>query len=355
MKLFKNFNQHVPLFFQSVYDLFTGAIPYVGYPENKNLGDVELLNIAKKHLPYKRYAYNVGKRGRYVRLAVGRNKYFIVGGGTLMFSRQILDECLILTNLGLVPIFMGTGSGEVILDVETVALDWKEVLSKSPFLGVRGEFTIRALKKIGIDGQLCGDLGYLLNLDFEKPSNFENYVVITPRSIRPTVYEYYEEDFETRKKLKFLIEQLINKGIRVIVNAVSIDDYKVVKAWVKSIRGPIEYIEYNDDFQKYVDLLSKARLLVSMRMHPGIFALAMGVFPFELDGRIKFKDSFSLIENESEDSYCLIDPSSITAEALTSKVLEKYYSENDDTRLHRFKLVSKLAQLQRSYCKSLPT
>ena len=78
---------------KSFYDSIKGAIPYLGYPANGNLGDVELFNLASKYLPFKAYSSGVPYRGRYIGLATGRHKYFLVGGGTLMFSPQILSEC----------------------------------------------------------------------------------------------------------------------------------------------------------------------------------------------------------------------------------------------------------------------
>ena len=192
--------------------------------------------------------------------------------------------------------FLGTGASYLPKD-ERLIERWKKVLAQSPLLAVRGKHSKQALDGLGFDAKICGDLGYLLNLEIDKPATSEDYIVITPRSIRPTIYELYEGDFELRRKLADVIDSCLEAGIKIIVYSVSVDDYSVIRGWVKKWQGRVEYKEYNGDFEEYCNVLSKAKVLMSMRMHPGIFALSLGVMPIELDKRVKFRDSFSLFDD----------------------------------------------------------
>ncbi|MBL7860724.1 MAG: polysaccharide pyruvyl transferase family protein [Cyclobacteriaceae bacterium] len=353
MQIFNSVKLNTNLLVRSLQDYVWGTVPYMGYPANSNLGDVELFNLAKKYLPFKSFSSTIPDRGRYVKLAAARHHYFLVGGGTLMFSEDILRKCEIMIQNGSVPIFMGTGVGDLPKN-ESLVNRWINILKQSPVRAVRGTYSFETLKKLGVESSICGDLGYLLNLEFETPVPDQGYIVIVPRSIRPSAYHLFSEDFEIRKKLEVLIDNLLSKGIKVIVYAVSEDDYPVTRGWIASRKSLVEYREYANNFNEFNRVLSQARVLVSMRMHPGIFSLSMGVLPIELDNRVKYTDSFSLFNNDGGLKMVdLIDPSSIAATALVDRVLEQYQAENQETRRNRFDAVRPVAVKQKEFCESL--
>jgi hypothetical protein len=338
---------------QSFYDNLKGAIPYLGYPVNQNLGDVELFNLARKYLPFNAYSFGVAARGRYAPLAIGKNKYFLVGGGTLIFSTDILEESERLIGRGLKPLFLGTGAGDLPKEQQFLSR-WISVMKESPMLAVRGKYTAETLRSLGLAPTIIGDLGYLINLKMDSPRDGSNHVVIVPRSIRPTTYSLFADDFEIRKKLTGVINVLLEQGVRVVIHSVSVDDYPVIRGWVKAWHNKVEYKEYNNSFDDFIGDIATARLTVNMRMHPGIFAFGVGTLPIMLDRRVKFKDSFSLFgDDKIKQLYHVIDPIATSETEITDLVSRCYHQENSSIRSNRFEAVRQFALDQKRLCTSI--
>ena len=191
-------SKHLKLHYRAaklgIRDLVNGITPYVGYHHNKNLGDVELFNLTRELYKGKELATDILKRGPYFSLSkVTSANYYLVGGGTLIFADNVLRACNWLNKAALKPVFLGTG----VLDrlPEKKQLDqWLEIFSGAKYLGVRGHISQEILQKIGVKSEILGDLGFLVNLQLDEPLPSNGEVVIVPRSIRLSYYEYFEKD-----------------------------------------------------------------------------------------------------------------------------------------------------------------
>ena len=105
----------------------------------------------------------------------------------------------------------------------------------------------------------------------------------------------------------------------------------LVNGWLKTVVD-VEYVQYDNNYQNFKDCIVDAGCLISMRMHPGIFASAYGVPTILLDQRHKFFDSFSPVESEVVQ---IMDPEKLDAETLVQHVRSNL-SESHQDRMHRF-------------------
>lgn len=344
--MLKAIQQNVKNLSKSMVERMGNYTPYVGYHDNTNLGDVELFNLVQKYTGTKRYSFRAHRRGRYSKFALGHGGYCQVGGGTLMFADNIWKELHFLQRLNYTPIFLGTGVGATLPPKDKYD-QWKEVLLKSEVY-VRGQHSQQMLQKMDIESEIVGDLAYLANLDEEGPQKMDDYVIIIPRSIRPSNYPLFAKDFQIRDKLGYILEQLIEKGIKVRIFSASIDDHTVARGWAK-LFPKVPYLEYNNNYAECMSWFKQARLIVSMRMHPGILAFSFGVKPIELDSRVKYFDSFSVFP-QVDRLFQLIPPESHSKEEILAEVLNSYNNEQVAHREERFQIVRELALKQQNFC-----
>jgi polysaccharide pyruvyl transferase WcaK-like protein len=339
---------HYKYLTQSIREASRKAVPYVGYAANANLGDVELFNLFAHYSGMENFSFDIWRRGRYANLSLKGQKIALVGGGTLIYSPEILRELEFLIKRGVNPLFLGTGVPDKYPDEVTLER-WKLLFKDAEEIWVRGHHSYKMMKDIGVQAEILGDLGYMLNLQSEEVQNHRDYAVLVLRAIRPTDYRLFSQDFHTRELVRQLAEKLKADGIEVKILAVSIDDYPTTRSMVKSHFYGFEYIEYHGDFKAISDLLAGARVVTSMRLHPGIFALANGTRVIELEARQKFHDSFNVFPDD-DTYYNIMDPRTLSIESLYGKVKELWEKETNEARRQRFNSVRELALKQKAFC-----
>ncbi|MDH3711004.1 MAG: polysaccharide pyruvyl transferase family protein [Cyclobacteriaceae bacterium] len=331
-----------------VMDLIKGVTPYVGYYQNHNLGDVELYKIVKGFYRGKKIVPDVRNRGKYFNISKIRSKdQYLVGGGTLIFAKNILKACEWLSKYDMKPVFLGTGALDTPPQGEELER-WLKIFQQASYIGVRGTISQKILKDLGVQSEVLGDLAFLVNLEQESPLASNNEVVIVPRSIRPSYYEYFEKDMSTRRLLGEFVERCLQEKIPVKILCVCGDDAPIIRGWLESIPA-VTYLEYENEFDLFKDTVMASGCLVSMRMHPGIFAAAWGVPTILLDQRHKFFDSFSPLDNPVAD---ILDPESLPVTELLQRVKQKL-NESMQNRLERFELVRPLALKQQKFFMNL--
>ena len=327
-------------------DWRSNSLPYVGVPHNGNVGDEELFRIAQRAIVTPNLATEPKKRGRYVRLSVmGSSGHYMIGGGSLIFGPHLLKQCERLNQYGGSPILIGTGCTNFPED-PAMQQRWANVLRSSPLLGVRGQYSKACLQRLGVEAEIVGDFGYWLNLDLEKARTPADYVVINARSIASKLIpELGQRDAHIREQLIPVVEHLSKRNIPIVVISAYISaDHKAVEEWVATLPCDVKLVLYQGDFTEMAELLQKARALVTMRMHPGIFAAAYGTPAIMLDNRAKYDDSLSPVPRAAT----LLDPDTLNSQLLIQH-LEAALAESMAQRQARFDEVRQLALRQQAY------
>jgi polysaccharide pyruvyl transferase WcaK-like protein len=188
----------------------------------------------------------------------------------------------------------------------------------------------------------------LLNLDLAEPKAPGDYVVINVRSLPRVLGSLHEQDCQTRSLLNQLAAALALDGLRILFYSASADDHLVVQGWAREMPYKDDLRYYWGDFKEFAVITQRARAMITMRMHPGIFAAAFGVPVVAIDNRPKHSDSFQPMG----DFVKLLDPVGLTIETLLD-FARTAASENQERRRERFTLARQLALRQKAYCKTL--
>jgi polysaccharide pyruvyl transferase WcaK-like protein len=324
-------------------DLVYGITPYMGFPNNGNIGDEFLYILAQRYLSRANFVYDLATRGKFIQLSLKRSKgYYLVGGGTLLFGKDLLPKFKNYSKLGLKPILWGTGSRELHPDY-TDQEGWKSVLSCAVG-SVRGHITADSFHKLGVDVNVIGDMGFLVSLNCNMMKPTEDYVVIVPRLVNRRNRDLHNRDLQRLSMLTLLIEKLYALGSKIIIYMPSKDDLKYLSQWLNTV-GNFSIIQYAGDAQTYLMLAQKASLIVTMRMHPGIFGYALGVPIIFLESRSKYHDAISILENKP----ALVDVDNFSDESLL-QLAEELIGESFESRVARYKTAKSIAQKQVDYC-----
>ena len=345
--MFNRINAHRQAFSLAVTDWHHHRLPYIGVPHNGNVGDEELFRIAQRYLGVEQFATEPQKRGRYVWLTLkGVSNHFVIGGGSLIFSRQLLGQCERLIHLGGRPILIGTGCTDF-PDSQADQKRWATVLHHAELRGVRGKYSQQCFARLGLQANIVGDFGYLVNLDLATAPAPADYVVINIRNIRShNKPELGHRDAQIRQLFQPVMAYLAAHNIPVVVASAYISaDHQTAREWAAQFDTPLRLVLYDGTYEPFADVLQNARAVITMRMHPGIFAAAYGTPTIMLDNRSKYFDSISPVPNV----ITLLDPETVT-EAQLLQQLEEMLAEPFVNRQHRFQTVQQLAQTQADYC-----
>jgi len=323
-------------------------IPYVGHPNNSNLGDKVLYQLCLQYLGNK--IWIPWKQRNRVRdhFATLRAKYFIVGGGSLLFTDPTLDKIQRWIDYGKRPLLFGTGSRDLDISNQVRCDIWRtNLIAPNIIHGVRGLFTQKYLNKIGVVSQAIGDPGFLVNLKYPRTPEPENYIVISPRLNSSTTLS--EVDGRSVKLLYDYLKNLDQRKLKVKIFPASSEDLGVC-AYLHACFPQTELVPNgnNQEIPDHLNVLSKAKLVISVRMHTGIFALAGGTPVIYLENRSKYKDTLSVIPNIST----LMDPVLISSDQLIDRA-ENYLNESFSKRTQRFKTIRNLATHQMKYLNQL--
>lgn len=321
-------------------DYLQGAVPYVGLSNNGNFGDEELFRLAKIYL-----SKTLIPDYRHSKYSLIRSQYFILGGGSILFSPSTLRTCEKLSAMGKKIIVWGSGHAGLPMDATTISR-WRKVLIDHKLIGVRGYITHNYLSKMGISSNCIGDMGFLVNLEFEHAPIPREYIAINARAI-PKI-GLSEEDQKTRGLLHDLIWDLVHKGNKLkILSVFRGVDHPVIAEWASDFPNQVETIYYDKNANIIKDVLAHAKALVTMRMHPSIISIAYGTPTVVIDTRDKYKDTFSMIPEEVK----LV--SSRISLAELRDIIISYTSESQRQRQDRFLRIRALAKSQKDFCNQI--
>ncbi len=331
----------------AIDDLLHRAVPYVAYPNNGNLGDEVLYHLASSHIltgnrlvPFSRFDHRSAKASAFI-----AKRLFILGGGTLLFEKQIERLFARLISAGAHPLLFGTGSRDIPTD-EQLLESWVAVLKAAPLRGVRGYQTQKELHKLGIESEVVGDMAFLTNLDISQPVEPEDYVVLSIRFTKQTS-DLYQSDMDRYAMLPRLVAALKDLGYKVILYSTATSEHEANEKFMhESLGGIVDgLVKYDGTLESFKHLVTKAKALITMRMHPAIFACSWGVPSIALERRSKYEDALSVVPNEFQ----ILDPRETTFEQLLA-ASESLINESYARRKQRFDTVRKLTEVQKDYC-----
>lgn len=328
----------------SLKDAVYGFTPYVGYPKNGNIGDEHLYHLALRYLKPANLIYDMFTRGRLLKVSLlGSKGYYLVGGGSLIFGKDFISKFERLSSLGFSPIFWGTGSRELPTD-QNQQKHWNSLLKEAQG-GVRGVLTQQCFQKIGLNVEVIGDTGFLINLDFDTNDFAEDYVVIIPRLIPFRNALLHALDLKRLDYLKDLVDKLASLGVKIVVYLPCMEDAPDLQLWLSTMKTIVHIQVYNGEIDPFIKLVRGAKAVVSMRLHPGIFAYALGTPTAFIEARDKYFDAISILS----DKPAMMDVNKFSKEELLKHVVD-LLQEDLEMRKERFRSVRTIAlnQLERS-------
>lgn len=314
-------------------------IPYIGHPSNGNMGDEVLFQMcetildASLWIPWKKKDLL-----RDLLVTLG-SKRFILGGGSLLFTESSFDKIERWKKLRKIPVLFGTGSREIDHLSDDQKKGWRKLLEESNQLGVRGTLTKERLSSIGIESQVIGDPGFSISLRLKDSVN-ENYIVICPRLISSPALS--EIDSNAVALLSRYIAEFPVTGPEIIIFSACYQDIAVCRLLAKC-NPKVKVVEYENtkNSDSYFKLLMRASLVITMRMHPGIFAIAGGAPVIFLEKRSKYFDTVSVIPDNDN----VLDPTNTSLSEL-NEISQHLLTEKSSARTKRLQVVKELALKQ---------
>jgi len=176
----------------------------------------------------------------------------------------------------------------------------KYVLKNAISISTRERTSYNHIKSMGLNPKLTFDLGFLLKPKKTKLPTKKKFIAIVPARLKGNKNEKYNK--KTIAHLIKAVEYIKNKYKKDIIILADVTDKQhndAISAWKianhfskkdKRIRV-VENLDANE--MKYV--IGKSQLLISMRMHPGIFAFGSLVPVIGLSYGPKFAGVFDLV------------------------------------------------------------
>lgn len=291
----------------AAHNQFDGYIGWVGYG---NLGDEALYEAHRLLFPALNFMpFRVTKPTRLFSALTGRTiplRAAVLGGGTLINQSEIwLRQTRYAINMG-VPVFcMGTGVASHnfwkyhpgVHDTQRL-YDWKDVLSKFVFVGVRGPESLSLLKAKGIDAEIVGDTAFSLPFSSAKSNRtFKKVVGINVGINAETAMWGNSQLFLL--EIKKTVIKLLEDGFEVRLLPVWAKDVAVsldVQQWVNSKRCRV--IKAYDNYLMYADQVKKCDIFIGQKLHATIFATINNVPSIMLEYRPKCLDYMMSINME---------------------------------------------------------
>jgi hypothetical protein len=309
-------------YFQS-YIFNKKRIGYLGWLGHKNLGDDVLFEAFEKifqplfsMVPYSQRISTMEEK-----LGIKLFDTACLGGGTLIFTafltnfKKMVDNCKysFILGSGVIDSYCGK-----LMDVHWNPIDWREVLSKVNFIGVRGPLSQDLLANIGINSSIVGDTALLFSKDSFLPKKRNKHIMI---------------NIGTSFKYGFGNKQSIINNVIEISKVLLKDNWSISLVYVApEDRDPtlhlyrslgnhrVQLIDSHLGLDSYLKLASEVDILLGMKLHSVILAhcvgtpsIIMGYQPKCLD----YMESFKLSQ------YCHMT-NNLSAKTITNQIYEIY-------------------------------
>ncbi|OQZ00515.1 MAG: hypothetical protein B6D41_00020 [Chloroflexi bacterium UTCFX4] len=323
------------------------SVPYIGLATNGNLGDEYLYHLACRYLR-RNLEYRFPSRNISFKIAFwNANQQYVFGGGSLLFDNGELRKLERLYLMGMHLTLWGTGSRDLPEDNDQ-RRRWASILRSAIITGVRGHITAQSLRVIGIESEIVGDMGFLINLEAQKVCNPTDVVLINPRLIPERNKIIHVQDLSRLAALADIITKLYAQGLEIIIYIADKQDSKSLGYWLNTLAVPVRVFAYDGKIDTFLNLISTARAMISMKMHPGLFAIALGVPTLFLESRSKYYDALSCLPESGQ----VADITEYSSHEL-GRISLGWANEHFSVRSTRFAQARKLAIQQQTFCKKV--
>lgn len=330
---------------------------YIGCIGHENLGDEVVYDAIQKVLGREFYLYPIfyvkPSSGKYLRrLIVKKPDVIILGGGTLI-RKKISESYLRLFYkyhqkypLAKLAVY-GSGVGDTHLAAQigfpTDVQNWKYILNKCKFIGVRGELSKKVLEedwKVTTEINILHDPALYFKKEKLKPKKKQKKIAINFCDMGGRLYGLDQAALETFAQN--IIRALLAQGWNIFLYPTVASDLP----YMKQILGPQLLAKVKDyknykDFQKSLSFLESMDVLIGQRLHSVIFA-AISYTPFyAIEYEVKTSDFLNTLG--------LYNVSTRSDQLNVESVIEnidRIYSDLDNKQMELFNLIEIANQQQ---------
>lgn len=250
------------------------------------------------------------KNIRRIRETSKNNKYdaIFIGGGQLILDCTLFPIAMYLWiknlkkyNSSAKIIIFGAGCGKEFSKISTLL--YKRAFSKVDYVYLRDEFSINIFKKLFNDRvkvKYVPDVVFSIS-DIKNSKNMNNKLIL----FSPIEYEAYNKynkygltEDEYINKWKNEIIKYYCQGYNTKILCSTTDDLnisqKIKDIISREINNEVEII-YNIGLNEFIDVIAKAEIILSARMHPLIvgYSFKCNVIPFIVSDKLKsFEDEY---------------------------------------------------------------
>ena len=253
---------------------------YVGAAGSDNLGDRAMFQMVQSLLPSVRWIASTGAawERRLSAMGLSGGRYFsvaVLGGGTMMnaYSESIV-ESLLESGTPFVSLGTGAGSGGWDLPPGYDLLNWTRLLHRFQWVTIRGPRTKRALEEARFSAAtVIGDLA----LGFTKPS--PTPLEARPRRLCYNLIQPHPGERWNPNAIEALGRALAGRarmGWEIVPFAMQPSDRAACEALVERHGLTARTILQPTSGWQIVDMLERASIVISMRLHGAVFAAAAG-------------------------------------------------------------------------------
>ena len=215
-----------------------------------------------------------------IRSAMKKTRLYINGGGSLLqdstSTKSLIYYLLLLktaNKLGLKTYLYANGMGPITKEknIERV----KEVLKSVDYMSIRDNTSYDFIKDLGIEGKnISLTTDEIFGIDISKSDKKlidDNYMVISLR-------DWHKKDKSIYEKLTQLIKQVHQEyNLKPVFILSKQNDVKITKIIHDKLDIDSAQIHYGHSLEETIQLISQAKLVISIRLHPLIFGLCSDV------------------------------------------------------------------------------
>lgn len=323
-------------------------LAYVGgWLGKRNLGDETLLAACQTLLPQFEIVHYDG--GRFSHEWLHREKQLrggILGGGTLIAQSRLWFECLRRFEDLQVPFgVMGTGVADNHFWPDEPGLDqWKPLLEKCSFLGVRGPISARVLSESALQKsvEIVGDPVLVFAGSESDEYGGDKTLGI---NLGTADQRMWGSEVRLLDELEKLARRSIADGWRVSVFVVWQKDRKIAAELVRRIGKSTILWECFSDHKAFIRRTSRMAVFVGMKLHASVLAICAGTPTIMLEYRTKCRD---FMESINQQAHC-VRTDCVDGEDLWERV-QRMHAQRSTGTLELRKGITSLQKRQKEFC-----